>query len=763
MATSDEFMREFNVFNAEYPLPIGDPSSGAYVPTKKDMRDWVSAIEFDVADESLALMKTGNLSGLRDVAASRANLELGDLATLNLSDLSAFSEGLSFAGGWDASSGSFPLVTDTGDAVVKGDFFDVTGSGVVDGVSFSVGDRLISLVENPSETVYSQNWHNSDTASFLEPISSDVDANTNSILEQRDDYGFSPTGNSIVSSDQYSAFSQLLRFGSNLINVYHHGRNHGQSDSNAVCLPQKPISAGNISINGNEQSGGIVSVGGATQVILTSTLDDTGVTFTITGSKDGSPVEIVSAGPNSESITIAGLIDTINQVSVDGPTTGDVSVGLFRIASNISAKVSTDDGYSWSSTVVIGDGMSDGESRCYYPSAGIRKDGSIIVCYQRQDIETGVFSPKFRTSTDGVNWSIEQPMVVSGYALSFYAFYGKMAVTPSGKLLVTAYLGADQVLLVSSDNGDTWVSKFVRAETGGVTTSEASIAVYSERIWFYNIRNDNTAGTLFHMVTTDAGDTWTDYGQIGSMPTTGGYKSHEAGFVTVNNTRMFVLIVMARSSSLNGPNPNTIIIKWGKASQFVSGADGLYSGEEVLVNGLGVWPRDGYPSFVYDPNSGETLLSYHRETGERTSNVETKSFNIFDVIYGGETVPFTPTIVGTSGPVATTNLQSGRVTRMLDHVRFDVDVRVDGSITSVGLLSVTLGDFVFDTATPSYLAVGPCTGMLAGKDQISAITEDGTNKVNIWHTSGETSSSGLEASEVGSNFRFRASGFAKVK
>ena len=35
----NEALRDFQIFNAANPLPVGDPSSGVYNPTKKDLRD----------------------------------------------------------------------------------------------------------------------------------------------------------------------------------------------------------------------------------------------------------------------------------------------------------------------------------------------------------------------------------------------------------------------------------------------------------------------------------------------------------------------------------------------------------------------------------------------------------------------------------------------------------------------------------------------------------------------------------------------------
>ncbi|MBU2359710.1 MAG: hypothetical protein KKB02_12385 [Alphaproteobacteria bacterium] len=76
------FLRDFNRYTGDglpnapvgAPLPIGDPSSGAYVPTKKDLRDFVSALAIAVADGSIVLTKADNLASVADKVAARANL-----------------------------------------------------------------------------------------------------------------------------------------------------------------------------------------------------------------------------------------------------------------------------------------------------------------------------------------------------------------------------------------------------------------------------------------------------------------------------------------------------------------------------------------------------------------------------------------------------------------------------------------------------------------------------------------------------------------
>lgn len=58
-------------------------------------------------------------------------------------------------GGWDASSGSFPVGTIPVAGTKKGDYWYVTVAGTTGGVSFNVGDVIIAKIDNASTTLAS--------------------------------------------------------------------------------------------------------------------------------------------------------------------------------------------------------------------------------------------------------------------------------------------------------------------------------------------------------------------------------------------------------------------------------------------------------------------------------------------------------------------------------------------------------------------------------------------------------------------------------
>ncbi len=560
-----------------------------------------------------------------------------------------------------------------------------------------------------------------------------------------------PYLDSIVDSTLYSSFPVLATIPGRIGVLYHRGRNHGQSDDEAVCLPQTASGAGNLTINGNEASGGSVSVPAETQVRITSTGDDTGVTFTITGSLNGSPVTIVSPGANAGTINVTGLIDSISQVAVSGATAGNVSIGLLRLPSDIIFKYSDDGGFTWSSGFAVGDGQTAGLYRYYYPTLGVTRTGEFIALYQQVDITTGAFSPKYRTSADGVTWSAEMDMLVTGATTTTFALYGQIKTTPSGRLVASGYLGVDNYIFISDDDGQNWNSVITRVESG-FTHSEAATAIVDEQRWIQLIRIDNANGTLVQVKTEDGGLTWTDQGQM-NMPVSGGYKSHDVQVVTINGARHFVLACMARNAGTQPPNPGTIFARWGRVEDVFDDATTWFDYEETLVSGLATFPRDGYPSLYLHPN-GEALMAFHEESGVRTSTVRTEAIALDEVIRGAEQwESWTPIIEGTSGGSQPSySAQSGRFVRDGRKVKATFNVVVSGAISVSGTLRVGGLPFTIDAPVPDIGSPARLVNKVVAVDAPFVQAVNNTSQLEIRHQT-STSNSPVVSTEVTNNFQ----------
>lgn len=86
-------------------------------------------------------------------------LAIGNVKDLTVAEVKAMLDitgGYVPAGTWDASVGTFPTSS------VAGYTYIVDTAGIVDGIDFEVNDRLVSLIDNASTTVYALNWFKED-------------------------------------------------------------------------------------------------------------------------------------------------------------------------------------------------------------------------------------------------------------------------------------------------------------------------------------------------------------------------------------------------------------------------------------------------------------------------------------------------------------------------------------------------------------------------------------------------------------------------
>jgi len=128
------------------------------------------------------------------------------------------------------------------------------------------------------------------------------------------------------------------------------------ADPDGVCLSQKPGSGGvqNLTINGPLASGGVADMGTARHVTITSTADDSGRSFTISGTDAyGEAVTETLAGPDAGMVEGAIPFATVTQVSIDDNSAGNITVGS---ASSVMPgedpqamlQFSKDGGHTWS-------------------------------------------------------------------------------------------------------------------------------------------------------------------------------------------------------------------------------------------------------------------------------------------------------------------------------------------------------------------------------------------------------------------------------
>lgn len=84
-----------------------------------------------------------------------------------------------------------------------------------------------------------------------------------------------------------------------------------------------------ISIDGTLASGGTVTLNEPHKVTITSASNDTGITFTITGTdENGDAASEVITGANGAAATSTGYFSTITSVTCSGETAGAVTVGI---------------------------------------------------------------------------------------------------------------------------------------------------------------------------------------------------------------------------------------------------------------------------------------------------------------------------------------------------------------------------------------------------------------------------------------------------
>jgi len=130
-------------------------------------------------------------------------------------------------------------------------------------------------------------------------------------------------------------------------------------DVNGICVSQTTSAAANLvldgalcaTINGNSVYAPSVSGTAATadgawarRISITSSGDDSGITFTVTGTDiNGKALSETVTGPNSTETqtanTLVGLFKSVTKIATSAATTGNIQVGIAGAASDLYARV----------------------------------------------------------------------------------------------------------------------------------------------------------------------------------------------------------------------------------------------------------------------------------------------------------------------------------------------------------------------------------------------------------------------------------------
>lgn len=107
------------------------------------------------------------------------------------------------------------------------------------------------------------------------------------------------------------------------------------ADADGICASQTPAGAGDLTLDGALVSGGVAVLDTARRVLITAAADESGVTFTITGTSYNGRVQSETiAGPNVT--TAQSVLDykTVTSVAISGAAAGAITVGTNGVASS---------------------------------------------------------------------------------------------------------------------------------------------------------------------------------------------------------------------------------------------------------------------------------------------------------------------------------------------------------------------------------------------------------------------------------------------
>lgn len=99
------------------------------------------------------------------------------------------------------------------------------------------------------------------------------------------------------------------------------------NDADGYAEAQTLGGAGAVTLDGALVSGGVGSSSSAQPVTITSVGNDSGVTFTITGTYGGLTYSEDLTGANASTATTTRVFDTVTSITADGATAADITAG----------------------------------------------------------------------------------------------------------------------------------------------------------------------------------------------------------------------------------------------------------------------------------------------------------------------------------------------------------------------------------------------------------------------------------------------------
>lgn len=106
--------------------------------------------------------------------------------------------------------------------------------------------------------------------------------------------------------------------------------------ANSICLSQTPTAA--LTLNGALASGGVAVLSSPAQITITTTDDESGITFTVVGTDaSGNRISEVITGPNTALAQSVLTYKTITSITASGAAAAPLTVGNAQAASVIVA------------------------------------------------------------------------------------------------------------------------------------------------------------------------------------------------------------------------------------------------------------------------------------------------------------------------------------------------------------------------------------------------------------------------------------------